>query len=241
MKKLILFVAGCMAIIPACGKPAAANSHNSADSATEAATESDKGVRDTQDPTTLDLYNLKTPVKVMKEWAISHSDLAENPKLNPTSPDAVKAAIEKEILDEMSVRVVDYEFGSDSKANDWVLTYSGNTPTEVRMNGIPGTFNVKYENGLPTQFTLNQQAFQKAVDEGNMFLDAYDVGFDKFTITYDKDGMPASLSGEPMSVFGGAKYTETYSDYKFDDKGNWVRRKVTTPYDTKNQYRFYVY
>lgn len=59
MKKLILFVVGCMAIIPACGKPAAANSHNSADSATEATVESDKSARDTQGPTTSTFITLR--------------------------------------------------------------------------------------------------------------------------------------------------------------------------------------
>ena len=189
--------------------------------------------------TTLALYNLKTPVKKMHQWSIGLDVLADNPGLNPTTPSAVEAAIEEGILDEMSTSVTDYEFNQDSTVKDWI-TYSGTKPVKVFFCGWPGCFDITYSNGLPSEFILDRKAFDEAIENG-MILDAFDLGFERFTITYDANGLPKSLSGKTLPFFGGSNYTIIYSDYKFDGKGNWVKRKATSPYHTEYQYRCYEY
>jgi hypothetical protein len=79
------------------------------------------------------------------------------------------------------------------------------------------------------------------MDKGEMFLDAYEKGFEEFTVQYGSDGMPASIKGLSMGFFGGGEYSEQYADYKFDNQGNWISRKVTTPYLTYVQFREYEY
>lgn len=189
---------------------------------------------------TMQLYGLKAPVKSMKEWKISTSILADNPQLNPSTPAAVQQAIDEEVLDGMTTSIVDYQFSADGKVVDWV-EYSGNNPSTVRISGMPGRFGVKFENGRPQQYILDQREFQKSLDEGLIFLDGYEMGCEELTMEYNPDGMPASMKGKAMDFFGGGQYSEQYSKYKFDAKGNWISRQVATPNDSFIQYRAYVY
>ncbi len=189
---------------------------------------------------TLALYGLKKPVKSMKEWMVDLETISSNPNCDFKSSEGVKKALEAEVLDEMSTSVKTYEFTPDGKVDEWVV-YSGDTPAKVRMSDLPGIFDVTFENGVPKQFRLDQKAFQDAVDKGEMFLDAYEKGFEEFTVQYGSDGMPASIKGLSMGFFGGGEYSEQYADYKFDNQGNWISRKVTTPYLTYVQFREYEY
>lgn len=195
-----------------------------------------------QGPTqTQKLYLLKTPVKVIREWDISTDILVENPQFNTSDYKIIDQAIENEEIDEMSTRIVTYEFNDDGKINDWVELYSNQTPVKVRVSGLPGIFNVDFDNGLPTKFTLDKEAFQKDLDEGKIFLDAYEKGLEYFTITYDENGFPSQLSGQSLEFFGGDPYKESYSKYVIDRNGNWTTRIVDTPYETKKQFRAYEY
>lgn len=229
MKKIIFILVGSLGILPACGHNSAASSQNP--------TAAEKKPAPVKEITSYDLYNLKTPVKEMKEWVILVTDLAENPGLKPNNPDAVEAAIEAGVLEEMTTSITTYKFAPDSKVADWVVSYSGKTPTEIINRELPGTFKVTYENGRPTQFLFNDERYQQE----QIPLDFYEMGLENYTVKYDANGMPVSLSGTAMPFFNGGEYTETYSDYKFDEKGNWVSRKETTPYDTQIRYRSYVY
>ena len=193
----------------------------------------------TQPTPTQKLYQLSTPVKVIREWYISDEVLAENPQFNTSDYKIIEEAIENGDIDEMSTYIVKYEFANDGKVNDWVELYSYQTPQRVMVNGMPGVFKVEFEDGMPTKFTLDQEAFQNTLDEGLLFLDCYDNGLEYFTITYDEKGFPSELSGQSMELFGGNQYTESYSHYKIDDKGNWTKRTVVTPFATKFQYRSY--
>lgn len=56
-------------------------------------------------------------------------------------------------------------------------------------------------------------------------------------------GIPVSLKGKNMDFlsYGGDTYIETYSDYKFDERGNWTSRTVTTPnymYKESREYKY---
>lgn len=189
---------------------------------------------------TIALYCLKEPVKSMKEWKIDLETLAGNPNIDFKSSKGVKKAVEAEVLDEMSTSVVTYKFTPVGKVDGWIV-YSGNTPAKVRISDLPGIFDVTFENGKAKHFTLDQKAFQDALDNGEMFLDAYEKGFEEFSVQYGSDGMPASIKGLCMDFFGGGEYSEQYAGYKFDQQGNWISRKVTTPYNTYMQFREYEY
>lgn len=189
---------------------------------------------------TMTLYGLKKPVKSMKEWKIDLENLAGNPNADFKSSNGVKKAIEAGVLDEMSTSVVTYKFTPDGKVDGWIV-YSGNTPAKVRISDLPGIFDVTFENGKAKRFNLDQKAFQDALDKGEMFLDAYGKGFEEFSVQYGSDGMPASIKGLSMDFFGGREYSEQYAGYKFDRQGNWISRKVTTPYNTYMQFREYEY
>lgn len=189
---------------------------------------------------TMALYGLKKAVKSMKEWMIDLETLAGNPNVDFKSSKGVIKALEAEVLDEMSTSVVSYEFTSDGKVDGWVV-YSGNTPAKVMVSGMPGKFDVTFENSNAKSFRLDQKAFQEAMDKGEMFLDAYDNGLEEFSVEYGADGMPTSIKGLSMEFFGGSQYSEQYSEYKFDQQGNWISRKVKTPYDTFIQFREYAY
>ena len=233
-KKSSLLLLGCMTVFSACGG-------NSSSTKSQDSIKTEEAAPNAAGGTTLELYNLKAPVKEIKEWSISISDLANNPGLNPAKLSEVEAALRSEVLDKMETRIYVYRFTPDLKADDDDVSYSGDTPIKTTRAGLPGTFDIGYENGLPTKFTLNEKDFQKSVDEGMLYLDAFEIGLEEYTIAYDSNGIPKSLSGKKMPFFEGGKYTETYSDYKYDDKGNWVKRKVTTPYDTMYQFRSYTY
>lgn len=187
------------------------------------------------------LYQLKAPVKVIHEWDLSTEILADSPQFNTLDYKVIENAIEDGEIDEMSTRVVNYEFTNDGRINDWVALYSNQTPVKVRINDIPGIFNVDFKNGYPTRFTLDKNAFQNDLDEGLIFLDGYEKGLEYFDITYNNQGFPSSLSGKSLEFFGGEQYKETYSKYTIDSNGNWITRIVTTPYQTKKQYRAYQY
>ena len=215
-KKSSLLLLGCMTIFSACGGNSSSTKSQDSIKTEEAAPHAAGG-------TTLELYNLKAPVKEIKEWSIS---------LSP------------QIADVILTDVYVYRFKPDSKVDSsvsYVVTYSGDTPIKTQKAGMSGTFDIGYENGLPTRFTLDKEDSKKNVGE-----DVSDV-FEEYTIAYDSNGIPKSLTGKTMPFFEGGKriegyeYTETYSDYEYDDKGNWVKRKVTTPSDTLYQYRCYVY
>ncbi len=195
----------------------------------------------TQTTPTQKLYQLSTPVKAMHEWEISTDILAENPELNTTDYKVIDEALESGILDEMSTQVIEYKFTTDGKILDWVLQYNDQTPVKVIVHGLPGIFNVDFENGRPTRFTLDKNAFQKDLDEGMIFLDGYEKGLEYFDITYNNQGFPSSLSGKSLDFFGNQPYKETYSKYVIDQNGNWITRIVDTPYETKKQYRAYQY
>ncbi|MBD5340480.1 MAG: hypothetical protein HDR94_02795 [Bacteroides sp.] len=195
----------------------------------------------TQPTPTQKLYQLSTPVKVFREWDISDEVLAENPQFNTSDYKIIEQAIKDGYIDGMSTHIVKYEFANDGKVNDWVELYSHQTPQRVTVNGLPGVFKVEFEDGMPTKFTLDQEAFQNALDEGLLFLDCYDNGLEYFTITYDEKGFPSELSGQSMDFFGGKQYNESYSKYMIDRNGNWINRIVYTPYETKKQYRSYEY
>lgn len=69
----------------------------------------------------------------------------------------------------------------------------------------------------------------------------FEMCLENFTITYDMNGFAKELKGKATPFFGDGIYTETYSNYKFDSHGNWVRRQVSTPYSDIIQYRSYEY
>ncbi|MDE6652223.1 MAG: hypothetical protein K2K08_07445 [Paramuribaculum sp.] len=195
----------------------------------------------TQTTQTQKLYQLSTPVKVIHEWEIQTDILADNPQFNTTDYKVINKAIENGDLDEMSTRVVNYEFTSDGKVLDWVLQYNGQTPVKVRVCGLPGIFNVDFENGRPVKFTLDKDAFQNDIDEGKIYLDGYEKGLEYFDVSYNNQGFPSSLSGKSLDYFGGNQYQESYSKYTIDSNGNWINRIVDTPNETKKQYRSYEY
>lgn len=180
------------------------------------------------------LKALRTPVKSFTQWAIAEEMLADNPTLNPADAADVRRAIDAGELDEMSVPMPTYSFD----AADWTLEAPlKGTITEM----LPGQFDIEYKDGFPITFTLDQADFQDRVDNGFMMLDAYEVGLERFAIDYNSDGMPEGLRGKCMDFFGGRDYQVRYSDYVYDEKGNWTRRTKTTPYVTQIEFRAYEY
>ena len=243
MKKQVI-VAISVAAAAVCYASAGCNNTSSAvgnnDSAVVKETAVAKEAAPTAGESTLALYGLKKPVKSMKEWMVDFETISSNPNCDFKSSKGVKKALEAEVLDEMSTSVITYQFTPDGKVDKWVV-YSGDTPAKVRVSDMPGIFDVTFENGVPKQFRLDQKAFQDAVDKGEMFLDVYEKGFEEFTVSYGSDGMPASIKGLSMGFFGGGEYSEQYAGYKLDNQGNWISRKVTTPYNTYMQFREYEY
>ena len=184
-------------------------------------------------------YGLITPVKVMREWSVSIDDAANISGYNLNDYREVTKAIDNGDLDGMFTHIVKYDFNKDGLTNN-VQKRGANGPVTVCFYDLPGVFNVIYEDGKPVKFTIDDNQLQECFEAG-MLLDAYDNGLEYFMLKYTPDGTVGSLSGKSMGFFGGNLYTETYSDYKFDTSGNWIRRKVTTPYYTSIQFRAYEY
>lgn len=179
-------------------------------------------------------YGLKTPVKVMRQWSVSFDEAADITGYDLNDYKSVDRAIEDGALDEMTTQIVKYDFDSDGHT-DLVAERGANGPSQVALVEYPGVFNVEYKNGKPFRFTL----VEGSCDE--IPLDSYDVGLDYFTLTYNLDGTVASMTGKTSGFFGNSPYIEKYSEYKFDSKGNWIRRKVETEFFTLLQYRAYEY
>lgn len=180
------------------------------------------------------LLALRAPVKQFTQWAISENDLADNPGLNGADLKSVERAIMNGTLDEMSVSMPVY----DLKDVDW-------SDREAPLKGsicedFPGTFKIEYSDGLPVKFTLDEDDFSELLESG-CTMDAFDIGMDHFTMDYYKSGMPSCLKGKRMDFFGGDDYEIRYSGYRYDEKGNWTRRKKTTKFDSMIEYRSYVY
>lgn len=188
------------------------------------------------------MYEIKYPVKSLRCWQASEEDIASNPQIKFNDYKAVERAIDNGVLDEMtcSVSKIDIEPSKDGIDIDYgCLTGQWEKPG-FRL-GLPGMFQVYLEDGKPVKYVLDEGKFQEAVDNGMMYLDAYEIGLENFNITYDSNGFAKKLTGIKMPYFNGGHYTEEYSNYKFDSHGNWVKRTVSTPYKNYIQYRSYEY
>lgn len=232
MKKLKLMALATLAIIAgACNGSAGTKALAEKESASVAEKSVEKSVGDYA------LYSIKSPVRVMRQWSVSVDDAANLPGTDLSDYKAVERAIDAGDLDVMSTTVTTYEFGADGKVKDWVGKYDAQgRASSVGVHGLPGVFDITYANGRPAKFVLAENSLDEIIS-----LDSYDYGLEIFTISYDDKGMPASLTGKAMGFFGGGAYKETYSDYRFDAKGNWIRRKKTGPYSTNIEYRSYEY
>ncbi|MBD5292974.1 MAG: hypothetical protein HDS23_07025 [Bacteroides sp.] len=183
------------------------------------------------------MYELKAPVKKIIAWESSVEEVVANPQINFSDYRAVKKAIDNYELNEMTNSVSEIEISSNKKA----IPYdNSDTVIGFRM-GLPGLFKIKMVSGRPVTFILDEKDLNSKIENGEMFIDGYDMCLENFTITYDMNGFAKELKGKATPFFGDGIYTETYSNYKFDSHGNWVRRQVSTPYSDIIQYRSYEY
>lgn len=181
------------------------------------------------------LMGLRTPVKNFQQWALSKNDLANLSGLNPADTTDIKKALEEGLLDEMSFNMAGYVFESDS----WTTEAP---PTGCVTEDFAGTFKIEYKDGLPVKFTLDGEALAEELENGYMGLDVCGPMLDSFRVDYDRNRMATYLKGTFSS---GGNYSIKYSDYVFDDKGNWVKRRKTTEgngiTEELTEYRAYVY
>ncbi len=183
------------------------------------------------------VYGLQKPARMVRQWAISEEELANLSGYNPTNYRSVDKALQDGALDEMSTSIRTAKFS----ANGSIADEYDDPVFPFLVEDVPPFFTVKYENGLPSNFTLDEKAMQKWLEDGG-FLDMYDMALKSFSITYDEKGLPVKLSGKGLGgFFSDAPYNLVYRDYKFDDKGNWIRRTVETPSVTFVQFRNYEY
>lgn len=180
------------------------------------------------------LMALNTRVKQFRQWGIPKEMIPEFPNIDFADAAQIEKAIADDTLVDVLYSIPTYDFTDENWTSEAPQTGS-------ICEDIPGTFKIGYNNGMPTTFTLDEEDFEKQMNENGMGLDAFDLGLESFTIEYYSNGMPYCLKGKRMQFFGGGDYQIIYSDYKYDKKGNWISRKKTTPSETQIQYRDYEY
>ena len=109
---------------------------------------------------------------------------------------------------------------------------------KIKENGMGGLSNMMYDNdGLPVGWEMNmmgKQNFQKFFWNEDSRLDSIAVKIDVIgnseliTVknTYSGRDMISQVI-EVKSKEESSKFIMLFSDYKFDDNGNWISRKVT--------------
>lgn len=96
----------------------------------------------------------------------------------------------------------------------------------IQFAGVKGVYLVTWKENRPVRFVLAPNS-QDIYDEGRTDAGYPRIGFEWFTVSYAPDGLPLALDGKLAQKFGGDFYSEIYSDYEFDQFGNWIRRIVT--------------
>lgn len=91
---------------------------------------------------------------------------------------------------------------------------------KVSMMGQESTVKYKWENGKVASQTLNMMGRDVTIK-----------------YTYDEKGIVTSQSMN----FDGQEMTSPYTDYKFDDRGNWISRKSSMMGQEMEQTRTIVY
>lgn len=180
------------------------------------------------------VYNLKSPVKKIKEWSVSSEEAANLPAYDFSKEKDVEKAVENGDLEEMTTSIIEYKFTPEGKPE--CSNYEGNRLVQIGFYDIPGVFFVEFKDGLPVKFTLDEETLKEII-----CLDAFNKGYEYFTLTYGPDNIPTALTGKTLPFFSSRDYKETYSNYKFDTMGNWIRRTVKSKYQTLIQYRSYEY
>lgn len=122
-------------------------------------------------------------------------------------------------------------------------------PNKISFSNIAGKYNIEWKNNLPVKFTLDEESLRKDQERGAK-LEDYDLGFEWITVTYDTRGLPVSMTAKLLPGYGHDFFSEVYSDYVFNQDGNWVKRKVLQRYGigsdnnvtkwVSNEYRLYM-
>lgn len=174
------------------------------------------------------LFNANKHVEVIYQWRPPVQEIEAHPEIDFTQGFPVTKALCDEEFDTPFL----YETFSINKNGKRIfigMFREENFPEQMHFPGVIGAYNIEWKDGIPVRFVLDNNSIQKILEKGRDYKD-YKYGFEWFTVSYDKNGLPTLMTGQLLPQYGGQLYSEIYSDYVFNDAGLWVKRNVLQRY-----------
>ncbi len=166
------------------------------------------------------VLGIKTPCKSLTQWSVEDWVVSDLSPYNLTKSSEYQRALENGDIDEMSDTMFGYQF-VNGKVKDFPELKAEDIMDYSTSALVPCDYVIEYKDGLPTTY--------KFVSESSdvVGLDAFDGCWEDFKITYNAQGLPIKIVGKTCEgFFSGMDFVLNIIDYEFDDKGNWVRRKI---------------
>ena len=190
------------------------------------------------------ITSIKEGVSCVRQWRPGNEIEAAYPDIDFTGFLPVTIAVMEEDIEEY-FPIHYFSINKNGKRLYIDKLRNRSSMDSIQFAGVKGVYLVTWNGNRPVKFVLAPNA-QDIYDEGRTDAGHPRIGFEWFTVSYDPDGLPLALDGMLTQKFGGDFYSEIYSDYEFDQFGNWIRRIVTQRFgagsDARkvkvNEYRF---
>lgn len=190
------------------------------------------------------ILSMKTPAKTMSQWSITDWEAHDMPQYDFSKKSEYERAVEVGDIDEMSNNLEEYEFINgmlkDGDATYVMDYFNDNMPPFIYVTGYTAE-------GLPSEYKYNYKEEEKALNEGEIMLDAFETCMDYFKVTYNSEGLPINIKGKTCEgFFSGMEIEKNIIYDKFDIRGNWIQRRIISVDDPDQvyvsiQYREYEY
>ncbi|MDE7413329.1 MAG: hypothetical protein K2N05_06015, partial [Muribaculaceae bacterium] len=197
------------------------------------------------------IYGLKVPAKEFTQWEVNVEEVANSDEYDFSKYNEFERAMEDGVVDEMSNSSFTIHFSNDGEyvMDDIYDEYSGSRSfKKVESPDFIDNFitdniwsvDVEFKDGYPHKYIGDLESFYKAIEDGETMGDACDYILLKADITYNDKYLPIKVVADCHASVGDEEFIDeiTYSDYKFDSKGNWIRRTINNSIFQFREYKY---